>query len=135
MAIAIQFKGDIRKLSREWASKLQAKVDAVENAMPRALEHGLEPIYDTSQVLVPKDTGRLMQSGLLETERTSKGVTGYVSYDTEYAMIQHENLEFMHTPPEQAKYLEEAFNRHGDDVEDRMAEFLRSFMTSLKKTR
>jgi hypothetical protein len=43
-------------------------------------------------------------------------LTGMVSYDTRYAVIQHESLDFRHAPGRTAKYLENSLNGARTDV-------------------
>jgi len=48
----------------------------------------------------------LKQSGKTSTERTSGGAVCAVSYNTDYAVLQHELLYYHHKPGQQAKFLE-----------------------------
>ncbi len=107
-------------------------VEGIENATPEALVHGLRPMFNESQVLVPVKTGRLKASGFLEAEHgSSKGrggraLIGYaLAGNPMYAVIQHERLDFAHTAPTQAKYLEEAANRKLHLVPRRIRTFMR----------
>ncbi|MEV7092826.1 hypothetical protein AB0M80_08250 [Amycolatopsis sp. NPDC051045] len=57
----------------------------------------------------PKDTGALRNTGTATTD----GLTGAVSFDTEYAVPQHEE-ETWHHEDGQAKYLESALDDEVD---------------------
>ena len=108
---------------------IKSIVDRVENLTPAALKHGLKPIFDTSQVLVPVDKGRLKRSGFIETRRGVRGVSASVGYAKSgrphYAVLVHERLEFQHAAGTQAKFLEEAVNRHVDEIGPRIATYLK----------
>lgn len=94
-----------------------------------AAQHSVQPIFDESQVLVPVDTGALKASGFIEVAKTSRGVQAIVGYGANgsppYTIIVHENLEFHHMPPTQAKFLEEAYNRHEMEIDARFVDFMR----------
>lgn len=57
-----------------------------------------------AQRLAPKDTGALRAAGHWEV----KGGVARVIFDTPYAAVQHERIDFNHTDGE-AKYLEKPF--------------------------
>ncbi|MFO7253132.1 MAG: HK97 gp10 family phage protein [Actinomycetes bacterium] len=83
-----------------------------------ALVAGAEVILGESQEEVPHATGALMRSGTV-TVNSKKGEV-YVSYNTPYAVKQHEDLTLRHpdprnplsSPGRKAKYLEDPFNRN-----------------------
>ena len=103
-------------------------VKTIDDVTPDALIYGLLPIFDESQRLVPKKTGRLMISGFLGADKTGKGARANIGYavggDPFYAVIQHERLDFAHSAPTQAKYLEAAVDRFIGLVQPRVSEFL-----------
>lgn len=77
-------------------------------------EHAEDGIDDASEFLlaearaiVPYDKGPLTESG----KASRDGLNGAVSFDTVYAVVQHERLDFEHPPGRTAKYLEGPFNR------------------------
>ncbi|MEV0445857.1 hypothetical protein AB0I84_12860 [Streptomyces spectabilis] len=70
--------------------------------LSRALEHGLS----VSNSRVPLDEGTLERSGRIDVD----GLNGAISYDTPYAVRQHEELTWRHLPGRRAKYLESAMN-------------------------
>lgn len=79
----------------------------------RALEGllmALENVLAESNRLVPLDEGTLERSGRVQVDE--QNMRGIVSYDTPYAMRQHEELSWKHAPGRQAKYLETAVNNN-----------------------
>ncbi|MFI0897752.1 hypothetical protein [Streptomyces sp. NPDC020983] len=71
---------------------------AASEGLARALEHGL----GVSNQRVPLREGTLERSGKVTVE----GLNGAISYDTVYAVRQHEELDWQHLPGRRAKYLE-----------------------------
>ncbi|GAA2825367.1 hypothetical protein GCM10010505_57360 [Kitasatospora aburaviensis] len=78
------------------------------------LEAGMEHVLTESRKVVPLDEGTLERSGRSHVDRTS--LKGAVSYDTPYAVRQHEELDYQHLPGRTAKYLETPFNREREVV-------------------
>ena len=62
-------------------------------------------ILKKSQEYVPVDTGALRDSAIIEELGDGKY---RIIYDTPYAAIQHEDIDFQHIEPGRAKYLEDA---------------------------
>ena len=62
-------------------------------------------ILKKSQDYVPVDTGNLRDSVYLEELGEDKW---RILYDTPYAAVQHEDIDFQHMEPGRAKYLEDA---------------------------
>lgn len=75
-------------------------------AAARGLELGMEHVLNESNKLVPLDETTLERSGVPSIDEAT--LTGAVSYDTPYAVRQHEDLSYRHAPGRQAKYLETA---------------------------
>jgi hypothetical protein len=73
----------------------------------RGLKLAAELLLSESNKLVPLDEGTLMHSGRATVDTES--LEGMVSYDTPYAVVQHEALDFIHPNGRQAKYLEDAW--------------------------
>ncbi|MEY9837445.1 hypothetical protein [Streptacidiphilus sp. EB103A] len=78
----------------------------------RASAHGvqlaLEHTLGVANKLVPLDEGTLERSGKVTMDGTN--AAGTISYDTVYAVRQHEELTWKHLPGRQAKYLEQPLN-------------------------
>ncbi|MFF9910618.1 hypothetical protein [Streptomyces sp. NPDC013457] len=81
------------------------------------LDKGLHHVLFEANKIVPLDEGTLERSGRVIRD----GLNGAISYDTVYARIQHERLDFKHLPGRTAKYLEIPMNRERDVVLDLMA--------------
>jgi hypothetical protein len=90
----------------------------VEQQLRQAAARGLllsaEHVLGKSQAVVPLDESPLMQSGTASVEESS--LTAMVSYDTEYAVAQHERLDYRHAPGRTAKYLEGPLNASREEV-------------------
>lgn len=76
----------------------------VMTANEKAITLGLEFIKQESVKVAPKDTGMMEKSA--QVTIAADGKTGYVSYDTPYAIRQHEELGYRHAEGRIAKYLE-----------------------------
>ncbi|MBA9003734.1 minor capsid protein [Thermomonospora cellulosilytica] len=75
-----------------------AEREAAERGVALAAEH----LLGASRQRVPLEEGTLERSGVASTD----GLEGAVSYDTVYAVRQHEELTWRHDPGRTAKYLE-----------------------------
>lgn len=71
----------------------------------RGLKLSAEYLLSESTKLVPLDEGTLQDSGKATVDEAT--MTGNVTYDTPYAVVQHEAMDFVHPNGRQAKYLEE----------------------------
>lgn len=92
----------------------QGFVNHLEDTTPQVLLAALEPAFELSQEYVPKDTGALATSGYLRIVAFRGKPTVEIGYGSsgspDYAAVVHENLEWRHKAPTQAKYLEAALN-------------------------
>jgi hypothetical protein len=90
------------------------KVEAIKRQFVAAardgMQDGLEVVLSTSNQLAPIEEGTLIRSGTVSMD-TSPRIRGAVSYDTPYAVRQHEEMGYRHDAGRQAKFLETAFNR------------------------
>ncbi|WP_328426034.1 hypothetical protein [Streptomyces sp. NBC_00443] len=77
-------------------------------AAARGLYLGAEHVLGVSNDRVPLDEGTLQHSGTASVDEAD--LTAMVSYDTPYAVRQHEELDFQHAPGREAKYLETSLN-------------------------
>lgn len=80
----------------------------------RGLLLSAEYVLQQSQQVVPLDESPLLQSGTASVDEAS--LTGMVSYDTPYAVVQHERLDYRHAPGRTAKYLEGPLNASRAEV-------------------
>lgn len=90
---------------------------AAEKGVALAAEH----LLTESRRLVPIEEGTLERSGAA----TAEGLVAAVSYDTPYAVRQHEELGYRHDEGRQAKYLEEPMAAEADTVAGIVAEQIR----------
>ncbi len=88
------------------------------------LQRALEHLLTESRKIVPLDEGTLERSGRVNVD----GLNGSVSYDTVYAVVQHEELSYKHLPGRSAKYLEIPMNREQDVMLRLMAVPLRRWL-------
>lgn len=91
--------------------------------MQLALEH----ILAESNKIIPLDEGTLMRSGTVSLDEST--LNGSVSYDSPYAVRQHEELTWRHAPGRQAKYLETAVNTTRQDCLHIMQAELRRWLS------
>jgi hypothetical protein len=97
MAVQVQFNANA---ARELA-------DAAERGVFKAAEVLLEQAV----ALAPFEEGPLTVSG----KATADGAKAAVSFNTPYALIQHEAVGFQHPNGRQAKYLEQPANSFGPE--------------------
>jgi hypothetical protein len=83
-------------------------------------EHGVllavEHLLTEANKTVPHDEGTLERSGDTGTATNGSHIRGSVSYDTPYAVRQHEDLELHHDGKGEAKWLENTMAREADTV-------------------
>ncbi|WP_284291185.1 hypothetical protein [Luteimicrobium album] len=99
-------------------------------ALRAAIERGLgvaaEHVLTVSNARVPHEEGTLERSGAT----SQNGTTVAISYDTPYAVRQHEDLSLRHDEGRQAKYLESALNDEARTVGDIVAQAAREALGS-----
>lgn len=111
-----------------WRGDL-AKAIAKEAAMSGLLD-GAEYILTKSHEEVPHDTGTLQRSGTV-TEALSEDAV-YISYNTPYAVKQHEDLTLRHAEGRKAKYLEDPYNREKNKVLQLVGERVKRALKAVK---
>lgn len=95
------------------------KSEAAAVGLTRAAEH----VLGVSNSRVPIEEGTLERSGAVNVD--AENLVAYVSYDTPYAVVQHEDLTLAHDAGRQAKYLESAFNSERANVRKIIADAIR----------
>lgn len=90
--------------SAEYTWKAEAAKAAIRAAVVLGLGQWAELIVQQSRELVPLDEATLERSATPSVD--PRTLAAAVSYDTKYAVVQHENLEYRHAPGRTAKYLE-----------------------------
>lgn len=89
-----------------------------------------ENIYVAALKIVPYDTGRL-SAGIYARRSKAKGKRGIVvgavaknKKNYNYALIQHENEEYFHDYPREAKFIEKPFDDELEKFYERMRDTL-----------
>lgn len=103
--------------SRLWTSRGRRLAS---EGLQRALEHTL----GKAKAIVPLEEGTLERSGRVDVD----GLNGAISFDTIYAVVQHESLDFKHLPGRSAKYLEIPMNSEREVMLRLMAVPLRAWL-------
>jgi hypothetical protein len=71
-----------------------------------ALKTEAEFMMTASKQIVPLDDGKLMDSGFVDDPKINRNsISVGLFYGTEYALIQHEDMNFKHAAGRKAKYL------------------------------
>lgn len=121
--VSIQLSG-----APELLARLAVAPEIAVRAMASALYTEGQSILSDSQPLVPVETGTLRASGAVELPAISgtavEVVIGYGGAAQDYAIVQHEHLEFAHPHGGQAKFLEQPALEHGATMEPRLGERL-----------
>lgn len=80
----------------------------VHDAAARGLYKWAEHVLEEANRIVPLQEGTLQNTGVASVDEGA--LRGAVSYDTPYAVKQHEELDYQHPGGRQAKYLETPLN-------------------------
>jgi hypothetical protein len=92
--------------------ELEWNGDAIEQLIEHATAEGLtlaaEHLLQVSRTEVPLEEGTLERSGVASVDDSE--LTAAVSYDTPYAVRQHEEMTWRHAEGRKAKYLEDPMN-------------------------
>lgn len=89
----------------------------------QGLTTAMEHLLGEAQAVVPHETGDLERSGRASVDETN--LRGCVSFDTPYAVRQHEEIGWQHNGGRQAKYLEEPMETEGPYLGDLIAAGIR----------
>lgn len=91
VTMKVTWKGDLAK-------------ESVRRGAARGLERWAEDVLEQAKRIVPIEIHTLQDSGNTDIDREKLEATVY--FDTPYAARQHEELDWQHDEPGQAKYLE-----------------------------
>ncbi len=116
------------------SSELQAALSRLTETAPihgaGVMVEEAESIMANSKDIVPVDWGILKGSGTVLppeiVDSRAEVVMGYGGAAAHYTIIQHENLEFKHSPGQQAKFLEQPAREAVVGMEGRVAQKLRA---------
>lgn len=88
----------------------------MEHAAAEGLYKWAEHVLEEAQRIVPLLEGTLQDSGTAHEpgKRGLGRLEAAVTYDTPYAVPQHEEMDYHHAPGRQAKYLETPLNASRD---------------------
>jgi hypothetical protein len=102
-------------MTKQWTFKpnKSVKIRSKKGAI-RGLALAGEHLLGESNKQVPIEEATLERSGAASVDEAK--LRGAVSYDTPYAVKQHEDLNLKHDSGRNAKYLENAFNSEADTV-------------------
>lgn len=96
-------------------------VPIIRDGSVRGVLKAAEYVLGESRQVVPIEEATLERSGRASAEQRGGRATGAVSYDTPYAVVQHEEMHFQHAPGRTAKYLENPLNASQRDVAEIIA--------------
>lgn len=77
----------------------------VRGATERGTQEACEALLSDSRDVIPYDQGDLSNSGQVTVQGSGAEANGVVSYDTPYAVIQHEDTTLRHDGNGQPNYL------------------------------
>jgi hypothetical protein len=89
-----------------------APFEAIEEAAEHGLTLATEHLLTEANKSVPHDEGTLERSG----SASSEGTKGAVSYDTPYAVRQHEDMSLHHHGKGQSKWLENTMGQEAETM-------------------
>ena len=114
----------------DWDDRLDFSgiVARLERAAQDAVVQSTEHVLTESRKVAPIEEGTLERSGRTSVEAQSGQVVGAISYDTPYAVVQHEAMDFRHDEGRQAKYLEGPLTGESDVVRQIVANAMRRAM-------
>jgi len=116
--------GSARADMADIISRYEAFVSGLKDMTPTVLFNALQPVFNRSQIYVPKKTGALAASGEINVfplaGDSAEGEIVYGNSEAWYASLVHEYVWLNHAAPTRSKYLQAALEEEID-----------SFMTSI----
>lgn len=97
------------------------------SAAVRGLKLAAEHLLAESRKQVPLEEGTLERSGTASVDPGS--LRAAVAYDTPYAVVQHERLDYQHDGGRKAKYLEDPMRTEAGVMRDIIAAEIRRALT------
>ena len=98
----------------------------IRDAARRGVGKAAEYVLGEARKQVPHDTGVLERSGRASHEGSGPTARGAVSFDTPYAVDQHEATHYRHKKGRKAKYLEDPLNASQTTAREIVATELRN---------
>ncbi|HEY1176985.1 MAG TPA: hypothetical protein VGF17_12575 [Phytomonospora sp.] len=99
---------------------------AIREGAIRGVRLGAEHLLEVSRRRVPIEEGTLERSGVATVDEDA--ITAAVSYDTPYAVRQHEELTYRHDGGRSAKYLERPLHEENGTITEIIAAQVRRAM-------
>lgn len=96
---------------------------AIRAAAAEGLTDATEALLTESNRTVPIEEATLERSGTATVDRA--GLEGAASYDTPYAVVQHEDMDLQHDDGRRAKWLESTIKEQGPALMGHVAERIR----------
>lgn len=96
---------------------------AIKKAAGDGLFEGAEMLLEDANRSVPHEEGTLMRSGTAAVDRDA--LEAAVSFNTPYAVRQHEELDYRHAPGRRAKWLELAHAENKVRISEHIANRIR----------
>jgi hypothetical protein len=91
----------------------------------KGLRNATEHLLAQSTQVVPYEEGILSATGKVSVETRLGAESAAVSYDTVYALRQHEEVTWRHDPGRKAKYLQDSYNENRRAMERLIAAGIR----------
>lgn len=104
-----------------WRSNMAAVQRAVKLARDGALGDASEYVLETANRTAPIEESTLIRSGATDVDDGKAAV----SYDTVYAVIQHERMDFRHDPGRRPKWLEQTVTEERRAIQRALANGMR----------
>ncbi|MBM7767358.1 minor capsid protein [Glutamicibacter nicotianae] len=103
-------------MAKGWKLKTNPVIPRLRNASGRGLGLAAEHVLGESNKIIPHEEGTLQNTGATSVD--TKNLRAAVSYNTPYAVVQHEDLSLRHDEGRQAKFLETALASEKDAVRE-----------------
>jgi hypothetical protein len=112
-------------MSRSWSNNIRMRniPEELHEKAADGLFLATEHVLQVSNESVPLEEGTLERSGVASVDREK--LRGAISYDTPYAVRQHEDLDAQHDSGRTAKYLENAMNSERRTIRQLIADAMR----------
>ena len=98
----------------EVEARLNRAIQEIQGATKQSIMDVSFDLLGKAVNLAPVDTGDLRGSGKAEFDVVGETITGTVSFNTPYALRQHEELNYNHPNGGQAKYLQQPFEENAE---------------------